>query len=68
MRQYLAALKSRPRWFGKRSVPNQPISDSYDFPSGPPWQSGNGNYQYSRKMRFRTLGLAPVGGRVQRVP
>ena len=29
MRQYLAALKARPKWFGLRGAANEPISDSY---------------------------------------
>ena len=29
LRQYLAVLKSRPRWFGKRESAQTPISDSY---------------------------------------
>ena len=29
LRQYLAVLKSRPRWFGKRESAQTPVSDSY---------------------------------------
>lgn len=29
LRQYLAAVKVRPRWFGKRDATQKPISDSY---------------------------------------
>ena len=29
LRQYLAALRTRPRWFGKRDAAQKPISDSY---------------------------------------